>query len=149
MEIFWNQIWPISKNLVPRHQYPIVTTCPWYSFHLIYCLLLSFCCCCCCCCCCFVVVLLFFLCSCYYPLTYLPDIHFWPSYLTKETFSLIQTLNRAVSQFLRCFSKVSFDKYPYIYFESDLFLTLQPYITRTAIPIVLLACFPWYRILLR
>jgi len=47
--------------------------------------------------CCFVVVL--------YPLTYLPDIPFWPSYLTKKTFSSIQTLTRAASQFLRCFFK--------------------------------------------
>ena len=36
-------------------------------------------------------------------LTYLTDLPIWPSYLTKKTFSLIETITRAVSQFLRCF----------------------------------------------
>ena len=37
-----------------------------------------------------------------YP-TYLPDLPTWPTHLTKKTFSTIQTLTRAVSQFMRCF----------------------------------------------
>ena len=36
-------------------------------------------------------------------LTYLPTWPTWPSYLTKKPFSLIQTLTRAVLQFLQCF----------------------------------------------
>ena len=51
------------------------------------------------CFCCFVFDVSFWL-FCY-------DIPPWPSYLTKTTFPLIQTLTRAVLQFLRCFFSIS------------------------------------------
>ena len=59
---------------------------------------------------CFVLLLLFLLLSLFCCLLFLllflhTDLsswHTWPSYLTKKTFSLIQTLTRAVSQFLPC-----------------------------------------------
>ena len=36
---------------------------------------------------------------------YLPDLTSWPTFLTKQTFSLVQALTRAVSQFLQCLTK--------------------------------------------
>ena len=69
----------------------------WISSFVVIVLLLLFC------CCCFVVIVLFlmllFCFCCFIVLTYLPDLPAWQ----KKTFFLIQTLTRAVSQFLRCF----------------------------------------------